>query len=151
MKGVMKGFCLFLLMVFVCTFASIGNGQGVCPSCGKIHIQQGSNTTVINNGTMNVVTLLNRQRAKKGLYPLIQDPILQTVANRRAVLTGSIGRFFGHPAGSFSPARMEGVGMSSSTNPTAVMACGTYTTKYRYVGAAMVRRSGRSFFAVVYR
>lgn len=135
----------YLLLLFL-SFASVSFAQQPCPNCGQIHAQQAT-----TSGTRDVVGLLNRQRAMRGLPPYQRDPVLQRVAERRAVLTGRTGRFHGHPAGSFSPARMEGVGYSSGLNPTAVVACGTYETRFTRVGAAMYQRNGRSFFACVYR
>ena len=139
----------FVALLGLMIFAASASGQAPCPQCGQIHGARYASATT--GGAETVVRLLNRQRAVRGLYPLIADPQLQSVANRRAVLVARSGRFRGHPAGSFAPARMEGVGMSSGSNPTAVVACETYTQRVRYVGAAMVRRNGRSFFAVLYR
>ena len=132
------------LMIALVVFATSCNGQTPCAKCGQVHgYSQAGNVEV-------VVTLLNRQRATRGLGPLVMDATLQQVAARRVSLMARSGRK-GHPPGSFSPGRYEGVGWNSSRNPTAVNACYTYATHVTRVGAAMIRTRSGSYFACVYR
>ena len=151
MKKVILSTVGMLVLMLGLVVAATASGQSPCPQCGQIHAATGGQSVAAAAGTRSVVVLLNRQRAARGLPPYIFDPVLQRVAERRALLTAATGRFRGHPPGSFSPGRGEGVGMSSSLRPTAVHACLTYSTRYRYCGCAMVQRNGRSFFALIVR
>lgn len=139
----MKYLVIFLLAAVLSSPAAAQNQP--CPQCGRVH----SSGAAMPGGVENVFGLLNRQRAMRGVAPLVYDATLQAVAARRvAVMAARNMRT--HPPGSFSPGNFEGVGWNSSRNPTAVNACGTNYVHGR-AGAAMVRTRNGSFFAVVYR
>ena len=137
----------FLVIIALALVASPVEAQSPCPSCGRVHSSVVSSAGA--GGVEDVVSLLNRQRALRGVGPLARDPVLQAVAARRVTLMAR-SNLRTHPRGSFSPGTFEGVGWNSSRNPTAVNACGTYTQHGR-CGAAMIRTGNGSFFAVVYR
>jgi len=101
-------------------------------------------------GIRNVLAALNAQRQRRGVGVLRFDPRLQAVAERRAQLMASRA-IKGHPPGSFSPGRYEGVGWSSSYSPSGVSACYTSDPRMQYAGAAMATGSDGVYFAVVYR
>jgi uncharacterized protein YkwD len=101
-------------------------------------------------GVVNVLSNLNAQRARQGLFGLTYDQQLQSVAERRAQQMAASGSK-NHPPGSFAPGRYEGVGWSSSYSPSKVSACFTSDTRMRYAGAAMATGRDGVYFAVVYR
>lgn len=101
-------------------------------------------------GVTNVLAALNAQRARIGVRALRFDPTLQAVAQRRAQMMASRG-LKGHPPGSFSPGRYEGVGWSGSYSPSKVSACFTSDSRMQYAGAAMATGRDGVYFAVVYR
>ncbi len=101
-------------------------------------------------GVVNVLAELNAQRARLGVRVLQFDPVLQEVAQRRAQMMASRG-LKGHPPGSFSPGRYEGVGWSGSYSPSHVSACFTSDSRMVAAGAAMATGSDGVYFAVVYR
>lgn len=106
--------------------------------------------TRATNGVTNVLSMLNSQRARIGVRTLQFDPALQAVAQRRAQMMAARG-LKGHPPGSFSPGRYEGVGWSGSYSPSRVSACFTSDPRMRYAGAAMATGRDGVYFAVVYR
>lgn len=133
--------------------ASASTGRVVSPAAPR-----GSVATVsarqplrtLARSAANVLDLLNRQRSRQGLGILRYDPQLQAVAERRAQLMAARG-MKGHPPGSFSPGRYEGVGWSSSYSPSGVSACFTSDPRMRVAGAAMATGSDGVYFCVVYR
>ena len=151
---------------------SVSSPGVVCPQCGKVHApgadaigsaasnwQPGGEIQLVRaepavlaagNGTQNVLSMLNQQRARQGIGFLQYDPQLQAVAQRRAQLMASMG-LKNHPPGSFSPGRYEGVGWSSSFSPAGVSACYTSDSRMQYAGAAMATGRDGVYFAVVYR
>lgn len=98
----------------------------------------------------NVVGMLNQQRSRRRRLPLGFDPTLQAVAERRAQ-TMANSRIKDHPPGSYSPGRAEGVGWSSSRNPSQVSACYTNSRQFTACGAAAAEGPDGTYFAVVYR
>ncbi len=143
-----------------------------CAKCGTYHTRSGGasqssmNAASMNvsspvmqtsgsslsssDGTSNVLSALNAQRARQGIGSLGMDPQLQVVAERRAQIMASSGTK-GHPPGSFSPGRYEGVGWSSSYSPSGVSACFTSDPNMRVAGAAMATGRDGVYFCVVYR
>lgn len=118
--------------------------QGVAASAAPVVSPASS------GGVSNVLSMLNRQRARQGIGTLRFDPALQAVAQRRARQMASSGTK-SHPPGSFSPGRYEGVGWSSSYSPNTVMACYTSDPSMQVAGAAMATGRDGVYFAVVYR
>lgn len=106
--------------------------------------------SAVRGGVSRVLDVLNRQRARQGLGTLRYDPQLQEVANRRVQRMAAMG-LKGHPPGSFSPGRYEGVGWSSSFSPSGVSACYTSDPRMSVAGAAMARGRDGVYFCVVYR
>jgi hypothetical protein len=106
--------------------------------------------SAVGGGVSRVLDVLNRQRARQGLRTLRYDPQLQEVANRRVQRMAAMG-MKGHPPGSFSPGRYEGVGWSSSFSPSGVSACYTSDPRMSVAGAAMARGRDGVYFCVVYR
>lgn len=106
--------------------------------------------TRASSGVSNVLSMLNAQRARIGVRALRFDPTLQAVAQRRAQAMAARG-LKGHPPGSFSPGRYEGVGWSGSYSPSRVSACYTSDPRMQYAGAAMATGRDGVYFAVVYR
>lgn len=104
----------------------------------------------VGRGVVNVLATLNRQRARQGIGGLVYDPSLQAVAERRVSWMAARG-YKNHPPGSFAPGRYEGVGWSSSFNPSGVSACFTSDPRMRAAGAAMATGRDGVYFAVVYR
>ncbi|WP_233148370.1 CAP domain-containing protein [Rhodopirellula sp. MGV] len=124
------------------------------PQANSIVLKKGVSGTSLplraKGGIQNVLSVLNQQRQRKGLRALRPDPALQAVAERRAQIMASSGRK-GHPPGSFSPGRYEGVGWSSSFSPNGVYACYTSDPNMTIAGAAMATGPDGVYFAVVYR
>ncbi|MEM9585862.1 MAG: CAP domain-containing protein [Planctomycetota bacterium] len=149
----------------VVTGTAVASAGTVCPKCGRIHaasnaVMPTSATSTVTlasslsrasqGGTSNVLSTLNAQRSRRGLGTLSYDPSLQAVAERRALQMAASGRK-GHPPGSFSPGRYEGVGWSSSFSPSGVSACFTNDPRMRAAGAAMATGRDGVYFCVVYR
>ncbi|TWT81854.1 hypothetical protein CA13_33070 [Planctomycetes bacterium CA13] len=159
----------------------VASNQFVCPKCGKIHSSSGVtqngaavmqasaispissvprasySSTIVppsgvqsGGGVSNVLSALNAQRARSGIGALRSDPALQAVARQRASLMAAKG-IKGHPPGSFSPGRYEGVGWSSSYSPAGVSACFTNDSRMIAAGAAMATGRDGVYFCVVYR
>ena len=89
---------------------------------------------------------LNKLRARRGLYPFIEDESLTKVAKHKASIQARRGRF-GHPGGSMGGARFEGVG----TGPNFI-SCYQYSTTGKYAGAASARGAdGRRYYCLLIR
>ena len=120
------------------------------PAPASQRTSSGGSSLHAGGGVVNVLSNLNAQRSRQGLFSLTYDPQLQAVAERRARQMAAAG-YKNHPPGSFAPGRYEGVGWSSSYSPSKVSACYTSDTRMRYAGAAMATGRDGVYFAVVYR
>ena len=78
---------------------------------------------------------VNAIRARRGLFPFIEDRALSGVAYRKASIQANRGAM-GHPGGSMGGARYEGVGMGARFT-----SCYLFSSGGRYAGAASVRSS----------
>lgn len=119
-----------------------------CDKCQTFHAPSVSVSTGSNYG--GALSILNAQRARRGIAALMPDAALQAVAERRAAMMATSGRKR-HPRGSFSPGRYEGVGWTNKRNPSEISACYTEDSRMQSAGAAMVQGDDGTYFCVVYR
>lgn len=100
----------------------------------------------------DALPMLNAQRAYFHLPPLQFDPVLSAAAERDCQTRASQGRT-GHLRTGARPGRAEGVGYRRGSDPLGkrFFACYQSTRKYRYAGAAVVVRNGRTFYQLKLR
>jgi hypothetical protein len=104
--------------------------------------------------TSRALAALNSKRARRGLYPLIEDPQLTAVAEQRLQMNLRRGNWRhyirnGRFVGSLGGAAREGCGLASS--PDRFIACEEFTTAHRYAGAAMAPGPGGNFCLLLVR